>query len=262
LFLSLKFLEYHSWVKTISAGIVFMLVSWVVYIANDIINFAEDSLCTYKKKRAIAGGDITIPKASLIAFVLMGIAIFLSFYLLSQKEQGIILIYIAIQILYNFYCRKEVLLDIVCIASGFVIRLILGSVAIDAIISPWAISSTFFLALFLASCKRYSEVKLGQNFKGAIAKYNLNFIQALILISCSITILSYSIYCVNISLLKNQIYMIYTVLPVLLCLLKYLYHTYLTEDAGVKTMSIILKDKTILFSSVIWFVSIILIFTL
>src|SRR6185369_10564799 len=66
--------------------------------------------------------------------------------------------YLVIQVLYTFWFKRVVILDVMCIASGFVLRLLAGGAAAQVELSPCIIVCTVFLSLFLALCKRRHEV--------------------------------------------------------------------------------------------------------
>jgi 4-hydroxybenzoate polyprenyltransferase len=145
----------------------FMIVFWAfwafnfacsaTYILNDIIDQERDRLHPIKKNRPIASGALPVDWAiiELVTVTLISL-IFSSF--LSNLLFLLIVIYLVIQVFYSLILKNLPVIDIIIIASGFVIRVYAGAFVIDAHLSVWFLLCVISVALFLASGKRRAEL--------------------------------------------------------------------------------------------------------
>lgn len=81
-------------------------------------------------------------------------------YYIDSGFLAYLIAYIAIQALYSMYFKLTAVLDIFCIASGFVLRVMAGGAAFNVAISDWLFLSMFMISLMLATGKRIGEIKL------------------------------------------------------------------------------------------------------
>ncbi|MCZ2357568.1 MAG: decaprenyl-phosphate phosphoribosyltransferase [Bacteroidia bacterium] len=151
----------------------FSMLSSSFYVINDILDRDEDAQHPIKKLRPIASGKVSVQIAWVIAIVLLITSLIGSFSL--NFYVGIILLaYAFLQVGYNLWFKKVPLLDILAIASGFVLRAFAGSLATGIGLSNWFLLSIAMLSLFLAIEKRKAELALTY-FGHSIARKTLQF---------------------------------------------------------------------------------------
>jgi 4-hydroxybenzoate polyprenyltransferase len=143
------------WVVVIGFAI-FSVVTSAIYIINDVIDIDKDKAHPFKSKRPIAVGKIGPKLAFFVSVLLLVFAIFVSSRF-STFFTVAISAYAILQILYSLFLRSLILLDVMAIASGFLLRIYAGAVLIDAHVTVWFILTVASLALFLAIGKRRSE---------------------------------------------------------------------------------------------------------
>ena len=145
--------------KVVWAFVAFNLITSATYIINDILDAKTDRLHPTKKNRPIASGKLSVPAALVVAalFVLGSLAVAAE---LSSLFFFMVLAYLSIQILYSLGLKKIAIIDILVIASGFVIRVYSGAFVIDAHLSVWFLLCVISVALFLASGKRRAELNI------------------------------------------------------------------------------------------------------
>ena len=153
--------EFRSeiWFSASYAFIIFCMISSAVYLINDSLDIEVDKKHPEKRFRPIASGKVKTSTARTLSIVLFC----LSFYFSSQISTLltlIILLYFFIQIIYCFKLKNQPILDIFCIASGFLLRGIAGLVAAFLPISPWFLITIGLSALFLVIEKRKAELRL------------------------------------------------------------------------------------------------------
>lgn len=160
--------------KVFSAFLIFNLATSATYIFNDVLDVRLDKLHPIKQKRPIARGDLPVSLALGISFALAVLALVLA-EALSHLFFAAILAYLLIQISYSLFLKNLATIDILIIASGFVIRVYSGALLIDAHLSVWFLLCVVSIALFLASGKRRAELgaiagSLGETRK-SLSKY-------------------------------------------------------------------------------------------
>ena len=194
-------------------------ISSVSYIINDIVDRKKDLLNNEKKIRPIAAGRIKILPALFFSLFLFLVAILIGSYISFYFVISILGLFF-MMMLYTFYLKKEVFMDIIGIAVNFVLRAVSGSIILGAAISPWLVIGTFFLSLFLSTGKRISESNnFSEEFRPTLKYYTPRVTQPLITASATILILSFSFY----SFLSNHQQIIFVLPFFVYVVLRYVY---------------------------------------
>lgn len=242
----------------LAAFIYFCMISSAVYILNDLVDIESDRIHPRKKYRPLAAGTVSLKGAVLLLFILAAAAIGLSFRL-SYSFGIIVVLYLLNNLLYSFFVKHVVIIDVMSISLGFLFRVVGGAVVIGVYVSPWLLLCTLMLALFLGFCKRRNELAIiGENdaiHRKILAHYSLSFIDNMLSIITASTVLSYSLYTFLES--KNK-YMMVTVLFVLYGIFRYQYLIY-NKNQGESPEEIVLTDKPLMINIVLWTLSMVLI---
>lgn len=149
--------EKGMFISVLWGFVAFNLIASAAYIINDVLDAKLDRLHPIKKGRPIASGALPVGLAMLEAVILATIALALSASLNSIFFL-IVFSYLVIQILYSLGLKKVPTLDILIIASGFIMRVYAGAFVINAHLSVWFLLCVISVALFLASGKRRAEL--------------------------------------------------------------------------------------------------------
>lgn len=263
-FFGLRFFDIETLLKDTVAFISFSLIASSIYVLNDILDVESDKKHPTKKNRPIASGKISTKKAIIIMIVLLIAGVGVALTLQNITILYFIGAYLAINILYVFWIKHIGVIDIFAIASGYVIRVLIGGAAGDIHINPWIIIMTFLLALFLGFAKRRDDVLIMQNtgkvMRKSINGYNLQFVDSALFITSAITIVAYLMYTISAETIARyntgDIYV--TTLFVLLGILRYLQITIALEKSGSPT-EMLYKDRVLQFSILGWIVSFLII---
>lgn len=174
-----------------------ILVS-AVYFINDIADVKYDKLHPYKRRRPIASGVLPIPTAAFLAIVGIIVAlvwanILSSFFFLT------LLAYLALQLLYTFFLKEIVVLDILVIASGFVLRVYAGAFLIDAHLSVWFLLCVVSASLFLAAGKRRAELailteKVAASHRKTLSMYTPSLLDSYLSMFATAAFLSWALF--------------------------------------------------------------------
>lgn len=225
-----------------------------IYLVNDILDRERDRQHPKKQHRPIASGRLPVPIAWLGAAASLALGLGLAFWL--RVPFGVVVLVYALQsTLYTFYLKHIPLLDVGIIALGFLLRAVSGAVLIDVSISPWLIICTFFLALFLGFAKRRHElVSLGESaasHRSALGDYSATMLEHLLTICLGLALQSYAIYVILSETAKAHPNLWYTLPVATYGLLRYFFvvHRY---DAGGSPEKLILSDRHIALSVLVW----------
>ena len=145
-----------SFFLVVRAFFIFSILTSSVYLFNDVVDAPLDQKHPYKRRRPIASGKLPIPLALFLAVVGFFVSLVLAqtitfFFFLSCLG------YLVLHILYTLWIKHIPILDLLAIATGFIIRIYAGALVIDAHMSVWFLFTVISLSLFLAVGKRQSE---------------------------------------------------------------------------------------------------------
>ncbi len=213
--------DVRAWRDIAAAAVAFCFASAFSYIINDIRDAKADRAHPRKKDRPLASGSVGVTAAIFEAVIFLALAAIIS-YSVSAMVLAIVAVYVVLQISYTMYLKHKVLIDVICIAMGFVLRAVVGAVAIKVAISPWLFICMFTLCLFMGFCKRYSEVVIigdlsaAENHRPTLIFYTPELLTHLITLSAAIAIISFLLYGLSERTIENfgTNYFVYT-LPVL-----------------------------------------------
>lgn len=128
-----------------------------VYVLNDLIDINSDRTHRSKKNRPLASGVLRVQDAiGLFTFLVLFSTI--SSLAINANFFFVILIYWAANILYTFYFKKEVILDIILLAGMYTIRIFAGASAVQIAVSHWLLSFSILFFFSLACVKRFTEL--------------------------------------------------------------------------------------------------------
>jgi 4-hydroxybenzoate polyprenyltransferase len=253
---------------------IFVLLAAAVYFINDAVDAERDRAHPRKRHRPIASGCISIPWAYGIAIVMITVGMAAAF-MASVPLAIIAAAYLITNIAYSWWLKNIVLIDVMTVASGFVLRAVAGSIAIDQAtisyggvpkeldlaISPWLYLVTALGALFLALAKRRSELQIAGENSGAqrkiLSEYSVPLLDNLINVIATATLIAYTLYTFSTGVSESDVpsnnSMMLTIPFVAYGILRYLY---LIHAAGVgeSPEEILIRDKPLLINIFLWLV--------
>ncbi len=225
-------LEVAAWMAVLPIALCFCLISSAVYLANDIVNRAEDRRHPRKCRRPIASGQISVRQAWLAVGFLAGCSFGLAWWFYGAGIVVWVLAgYYLLSWIYSFYLRGLPFLDVLVLAIGFVARVAAGAYALqsfDVTAHPtgWLLSCTYFLALMLGFGKRKGEWLLLEKShremgitRRALRGYTADLLDVLTGCSALLAGAIYLAYCLN---HPDRIPFVFTTLPALTGLMSYL----------------------------------------
>ena len=255
---------------SIVAFFAFSFISSAVYCFNDIIDVEADRRHPLKCNRPLASGAISKNTAYGLMALMLVLAMATPLLLpqgsdgmrLSHQKGvwGILLFYFLLNLGYCVKLKQIAIVDVCIIAFGFVLRLLAGRFATEIMLSKWIVLMTFLLTLFLSFAKRRDDVirmeATGEAPRKNTSRYNLTFINQVITITGSVTLVCYIMYTISPEVIarvhSDHLYL--TTIYVLLGLLRYIQITVVDKQSGDPT-KIMLQDRFTQTVVVLWALS-------
>lgn len=151
------------------AAIGFCFLSSSNYLINDILDAQSDREHPFKRNRPLAQSRIALSEAAFAAFALVIIGLSIA-WMLGQTVFITAVGFVAIHHLSNFYFRRVPVLDVLLIATGYILRVIAGQYAAHVSLSIWLFLTVLSGSLLAAIGKRRSELSLLQEIGGQTGK--------------------------------------------------------------------------------------------
>lgn len=191
-----KLFEPHATLSAVAAMLAFCALSSSVYLLNDVRDREADRLHPTKKNRPIAAGEIA-PSTALAAAAVLGAVSLAASFALSRSFGAVALAYAVSNLAYSLGLKRVVILDVMIVASGFLLRAWGGALVLPVAISHWLILCTGLLALFLGFVKRRQEISSldgGAATRPILREYSLPFLDQMISIVTGATVVAYALY--------------------------------------------------------------------
>ena len=247
IFFGVKLGDLWALEQTLIAFAAFCLAAGGVYVLNDLKDIQEDRRHLTKKKRPLASGAIS-PRGAVIFMAGLLLLAALAGLLLPKPDFLLILgAYLILNVAYSFFLKHHAIIDLVCIALGFVLRVLAGGVAAAVPLSHWIVIMTFLLAIFLALAKRRDDLLLaaeGQSARRSIEGYSLEFVSTSMAVMAAVIIVAYILYTMSPSTIQkhgtDRLYL--TGFWVVVGLLRYL-QLVLVENRSASPTEILLQDR-------------------
>ena len=232
-----RLFEAHAVVWSLLGFAAFCLLSSAAYVLNDIRDAEKDRRHPEKRLRPIPSGQVAVPTAAALGAALLVGAALLS-WPLGLDFVGVMVAYAVLQVAYSLGLKNVVILDVMSIATGFVLRAVAGGAAIDVEVSPWLIICTFLLALFLGFVKRRHEVTLLERDAGehraSLREYSPYYLDQMISVVTASTVVAYAFYTVSPEVREklhtDELYL--TIPFVLYGIFRYLYVVHQRDGGG------------------------------
>ncbi len=251
-----KFNQSHEVLEAVLTFVAFCAISSAGYYVNDLIDVELDRKHPKKRFRPLAAGELSERTAMTIAPLLAAFAIAVAFATVNWQVGLMVVGYGVAQMAYSLGLKQVVIVDVMTLAGLFILRVAAGAVAVDAHASEWLLLCTGMVALFLGVTKRrqeaVSELHQGTSSRPVLEHYSLPFLDQMVAMVTTGTVISYSIYAVNSPIIGNK--MMWTIPPVVYFIFRYLYLIYDRADDR-STAAIVSEDKSILIAGAIYVIT-------
>jgi decaprenyl-phosphate phosphoribosyltransferase len=232
-----------------------------VYLVNDVVDAEADRLHPEKCRRPVAAGIVSVRLALATSACLLVAALASAWLLAGWELLFVVGLYAAISISYTLYLKREPVIELVAVASGFVLRAIAGGVSTHVPLSSWLLVVTSFGALFVVTGKRAAEFSLLGGERGrhrpVLAHYSDSFLRSCLVLTAGVTVTAYCLWAFERTGLASHaghhfIWIQLTVVPVVVGLLVVL--RLIDAGEGGAPEELVLKHRTLQILAVLWIV--------
>lgn len=231
--------------------LIFSLFTWFIYILNDLKDIELDKNHPKKKFRPLASWKLNKTFSLIFSIFSIIFFLFLSYFMFWKIIFLLFSLYLLNTILYIFWVKNMVIVDIFSISFWFILRWLLWIFLINTDLSIWFLLILFFWALLLWFLKRLQEVKLWVESRKNIKMYNEEFLKQIISMLTTLIIMSYSFYTFN--SIQNELFAI-TIPFVLFWIIRYIYNIFYLEKYKESIEEVIFKDNFLLFNLLFYFI--------
>ncbi|PZR97783.1 MAG: decaprenyl-phosphate phosphoribosyltransferase, partial [Candidatus Chloroheliales bacterium] len=246
-----------SMVRVGAAFVLFCLVSSAIYLINDLVDIEADRHHLRKRNRPLASGKLSPIVAQVVAVLILGVMVPVAIFLGVTYTFGILVIaYVINSLLYDFFFKHIVLVDLFSLSAGFVIRVMAGAVVIGVSISPWLYLVTILAALFIGVNKRRHELVLLEHGAGKhrpiLDEYSPELLDQLTSALTAALIIAYSLYTWQGETVSRKNNLMMATIPfAIFAIFRYLYLIFQKDEGGAPE-ELLTRDKWLIACVLLW----------
>lgn len=243
---------------TLLAFVALCLAASGTYFWNDALDIESDREHPTKRYRPIASGEVSLPVARVVGTVLPLAALGLAAATGRWQTVAIVAMYMVVTLTYSAIWKHVAVVDLVAIASGFVLRAAAGAVAVDVPMSSWFVLCTTFGSLFIVTGKRYAEAReLGDDahhLRATLADYTEGYLRFVLAVACGAALVSYCMWAFERKELAGSDLPYYelSIVPMLTAFLRYA--LVLDQGHGAAPEEVFGSDRVLQLLGVVWVV--------
>jgi decaprenyl-phosphate phosphoribosyltransferase len=236
--------------QALGAFVMLCMISSATYLVNDVRDREQDRRHPRKRKRPVASGDLS-PNAALWTALALAVTGTVLATVIAPALGLVAICYLALTASYSLWLRRVAVVDILIVASGFVIRALAGGVATDIYLSRWFLIVTGCCAVFLVTAKRYAELRVYNGdgvARATLRNYSLARLRFVLLVAAAIAIGAYASWAVTRP--GHTAWYVLSIVPLALWLLRY--SLLIGRGGGQAPEELILRDRALLLLGVTW----------
>lgn len=226
----------NDFYKILIGFISFSLMSSVIYIINDIIDYDLDKKTPVKKNKPISSGKISKDKALKISILIFFLSLILNYFTCSLFSYLYLLAYFLLNLFYSFYGKNIPYLDLLLIITFYIIRIDYGAMILNVTVSLILNLTVIFGSLYLILTKRRVEIE-NKKCRKVLKKYDKKRLRIFSIISLILMLICYVIWC----LMQHIKYIMFTPILVLLIFIRYDKEAKKSLDGNL--VDVLLNDK-------------------
>lgn len=235
------------------AVVSFALASSGVYLVNDTVDVEVDRAHPTKRARPVASGQLSLRAARTAAGVLLAAALLAS-ALLGWQLVVVVATYEAVQLWYCLGMKHEPVIELVSVASGFLLRAVAGGVATQVELSQWFLLTAGFGSLFVAAGKRYAEKVLVEGsavqIRPVLARYSATYLRFVWTLSAAVVVTTYSLWAFTMREATSNEWEVVSIVPFVVALLRYAVDV--DSGAAGEPEDVLVHDRLLLATGAVW----------
>ena len=244
--------------QAVLSFVAFCLAASGVYFWNDSLDVEADRRHPTKRFRPIAAGVVSVRTGQIVGSLLLALGCGVAGLTGRWETVGILATYVVTTIAYSLWLKHVAVVDLVVIASGFVLRAAAGAVAVDVVMSKWFVLCTVFGSLFIVTGKRYAELReMGPDageVRPTLAAYTPAYLRVVLTMSCGAAVISYCQWAFETKELSGSDLPFYelSIVPMLTALLRYA--LVLEDGHGAAPEEVFANDRVLQLLGLAWVV--------
>lgn len=240
LFFGREIMKSEKLIQAFGGFICFCLISSAVYIFNDWRDREKDRNHPTKKNRPIASGRVKPRNAIILMLIFIVVAAIISIKIGNVESMLLLFLYLGLNIAYSMGLKNWPIIDIVILASGFVMRVVYGGLITDISISKWLYLVITTGSLYMGLGKRRNELKRQKNTREVLKYYNEAFLDKNMYVCVALTDVFYALWTLE---MANTL--ISWTVPIFIVILM-CYSLDIEGNSDGDPVEVILKDKILL----------------
>ena len=242
-------------VPTLVVFVALSLVASGTYFWNDIVDVEADRVHPTKRRRPIAAGELPIRVAAIVGSSAVALGLLFAF-LVDWRAGVAVSVYLAVTVSYSAGLKRIAVVDLMAVASGFVIRAVAGAVAADVPMSTWFLLCTSFGSLFIVTGKRFAELReMGDDAtstRSTLGQYTVDYLRSILTVAIGATLVAYCIWAFETKEISDITWPVYelSIVPMFAALLRYA--LLIERGEGSAPEEIFFGDRTIQVMGLVW----------
>lgn len=240
---------------TVIAFVAFCLAASGIYVWNDLQDVDADRIHPTKRTRPFAAGTLSVSVGRAMGVVLPAAALAVAAATGRWQTVAVVGVYIALTMSYTFWLKEVAVIDLLAVASGFVLRAAAGAVAVDVPMSRWFVLCVTFGSLFIVVGKRYAEqqeVGLDAGTRRTLDTYTPGFLRMLLSASLAGALLSYCVWAFETAEGTDVPFYELSIVPMIAALFRYL--LVLERGEGSAPEDVFASDRVLQLAGAIWII--------
>ncbi|MFF9494893.1 decaprenyl-phosphate phosphoribosyltransferase [Streptomyces flaveolus] len=247
----------HALAQLVLVFVLFTACAAAVYLVNDARDAEADRAHPVKRHRPVAAGQVPVPVAYAVGATLGVLAPLVAVWLCPPPVVALLIAYLAMQVAYCVSLKHVLVVDLAVVTTGFLMRAMIGGLALGIPLSRWFLITTGFGALFMVSAKRYSEAVQMAGKEGAtralLTEYTTGYLRFVWQLAAGVAVLGYCLWAMeeggvpHTSVLPwRQLSMVAFILAVLR------YAVFADRGTAGEPEDVILRDRALALIGVVW----------
>lgn len=225
----------------------FSLMASAIYIFNDYNDIEYDRLQISKANRPLVKGTIKSWQALFLFIFIFLTSIVLSVLYFNNTGTFCLLAYLAINLAYSYGFKNIPILDVIILASGYVLRVFFGASIIGVVVSDWLYLVIISLSLYMGLGKRRNELRYSGMPRKVLEYYSLTFLNHYMCVCLTMANVFYALWAIDLS----KAYHIWTIPLFIVIMMRYSLDIETGKDGD--PVEVITNDKVILMLLFLYF---------
>ncbi|WP_338699719.1 decaprenyl-phosphate phosphoribosyltransferase [Streptomyces sp. Q6] len=235
----------------------FTAAASAVYLVNDARDADADRAHPVKRNRPVAAGHVPVPVAYAVGGALAVLAPAAAAILCNPATAALLTAYVAMQLAYCVSLKHVLVVDLVVVTTGFLMRAMIGGLALDIPLSRWFLITTGFGALFMVSAKRYSEAVQMAGKDGAtralLTEYTTGYLRFVWQLAAGVAVLAYCLWAMEEGGVARSSLLPWRQLSVVAFLLAVLrYAVFADRGTAGEPEDVVLRDRALAVIGLVW----------